>query len=52
MWKQIVAFEFHNTEKNKGIKSLEADRLRSEGEELVKMIDHQKIEIDAVEEEI
>lgn len=47
-----MAFEYHNTEKNRGIKSLEADRLRAEGEDLVKLIDSQKIEIDAVEEEI
>jgi hypothetical protein len=47
-----VAFEYHNTEKNRGIKSLEADRLRAEGEDLVKLIDSQKLEIDAVEEEI
>jgi|LauGreDrversion4_2_1035121.scaffolds.fasta_scaffold42053_2 hypothetical protein len=39
LWKQIVAYEFYTTEKNRGTKQIEVDRLRSEGEDLVKMID-------------
>ena len=52
LWKQIVAYEFFTTEKNRSSKQIEVDRLRSEGEDLVKMIDAQKTELDIIEEEI
>ena len=52
LWKQIVAYEFFTTEKNRSSKQIEVDRLRSEGEDLVKMIDTQKTELDIIEEEI
>lgn len=47
-----MAFEYHSTERGKRQKQLEAERLRSEGEELVKMIDVQKGTIDSLDEEI
>jgi septal ring factor EnvC (AmiA/AmiB activator) len=52
LWKQIVAYEYYTTEKNRGTKQIEVDRLRSEGEDLVKMIDTQKSQLENLEEEI
>ncbi|TNV87762.1 hypothetical protein FGO68_gene16265 [Halteria grandinella] len=52
LWKQIVAFEYHNSDKVRNSKQTEVDSMKGQGEELVKLIDGQKGEIDALEDEI
>jgi chromosome segregation ATPase len=47
-----VAFEYHNSDKVKTLKQTEVDTLKNEGEEMVKLIDSQKKDIDALDEEI
>ena len=48
----MTAFEYHKNSKAKAAKREEVDKLRTQGENLVRVIDDQKMQIALLEEEI